>query len=80
MTKTVRILVFNNEIEAKLLSEILTEKKIPHIVRSFHDSAYDGLFQVNAGWGILEGPEEFMDDIVKIYGEMSIPENQIESI
>jgi len=80
MTKTVRILVFNNEIEAKLLSEILTEKKIPHMVRSFHDSAYDGLFQVNAGWGILEGPEEFRDDIVKIYGEMSIPENQIESI
>jgi len=80
MTKTVRILVFNNEIEAKLLSEILTEKKIPHIVRSFHDSAYDGLFQVNAGWGILEGPEELRDDIVKIYAEMSIPENQIESI
>jgi hypothetical protein len=80
MPKTVRILVFNNEIEAKLLSEILTEKKIPHIVRSFHDSAYDGLFQVNAGWGILEGPEEFRDDIVKIYAEMSIPENQIESI
>ena len=80
MPKTVRILVFNNEIEAKLLSEILTEKKIPHMVRSFHDSAYDGLFQVNAGWGILEGPEEFRDEIVKIYEEMSLPENQIESI
>ena len=80
MTKTVRILVFNNEIEAKLLSEILTDKKIPHIVRSFHDSALDGLFQVNAGWGILEGPEEFREDILKIYEEMSLPGNQIESI
>ena len=80
MPKTVRILVFNNEIEAKLLSEILTEKDIPHMVRSFHDSAYDGLFQVNAGWGILEGTEEFRDEILKIYGEMSLPENQIESI
>jgi len=80
MSKTVRILVFNNEIEAKLLSEILTDKEIPHMVRSFHDSAYDGLFQVNAGWGILEGPEEFREEILKIYEEMSLPGNQIESI
>jgi len=80
MAKTVRILVFNNEIEAKLLSEILTDKEIPHMVRSFHDSAYDGLFQVNAGWGILEGTEEFRGEILKIYEEMSLPGNQIESI
>ncbi len=80
MTKTVRILVFNNEIEAKLLSEILTDKKIPHIVRSFHDSALDGVFQINAGWGILESPEEFRDEILKIFQEMSLPGNQIESI
>jgi len=80
MAKTVRILVFSNEIEAKLLSEILTDKKIPHMVRSFHDSAYDGLFQVSAGWGILEGTEEFRDEILKIYEEMSLPGNQIESI
>ncbi len=80
MTKTVRILVFNNEIEAKLLSEILTDKKIPHIVRSFHDSALDGVFQINAGWGILESPEEFREEILKIYQEMSLPGNQIESI
>ncbi|HOB85716.1 MAG TPA: hypothetical protein PKX27_11935 [Bacteroidales bacterium] len=80
MSKTVRILVFNNEIEAKLLSEILTSKEIPHIVRSFHDSALDGVFQVNAGWGVLEGPEKFRDDILKIYEEMSLPGNQIESI
>lgn len=80
MPKTVRILVFNNEIEAKLLSEILTDKNIPHIVRSFHDSVLDGVFQVNAGWGILESPEEFRDEILKIYQEMSLPGNQIESI
>lgn len=80
MSRTVRILVFNNEIEAKLLSEILTGKKIPHMVRSFHDSALDGLFQVNAGWGILEGPEDFREEILKIYEEMSLPGNQIESI
>lgn len=80
MTKSVRILVFNNEIEAKLLSEILTAKEIPHLIRSFHDSVYDGLFQVQTGWGILEGPEEFRDEILKIYQEMSPPQNSTESL
>jgi hypothetical protein len=80
MTKTVRILVFNNEIEAKLLKEILTDKNIPHIVRSFHDSVYDGLFQVNSGWGILEAPEEYREEILRIYDEMSHPGNRIDSL
>jgi len=73
MSKTERILVFDNEIEAGLLSEILNTKQIPHMIRSFHDSAYDGLFQVQAGWGILEAPEEYRDEILKLYEEMSQP-------
>jgi len=80
MSKTVRILVFDNEIEAKLLSEILTAKEIPHMVRSYHDSVYDGLFQIHSGWGVLEGPEEFKNEILKIYEEMSLPDKRIESL
>jgi hypothetical protein len=79
MCKTVRILILNNEIEAKLLSEILTEKNIPHMIRSYHDSAYDGLFQVHAGWGHLESPEEFKEEILKIYREMSLQDDGFES-
>ena len=79
MPKTVRILVFNNEIEAKLLSDILTERNIPHMIRSYHDSAYDGLFQVQSGWGHLESPEEYKEEILKIYEEMSSPDSQIGS-
>lgn len=80
MSKTIRILVLNNEIEAKLLSEILTEKNIPHMIRSYHDSAYDGLFQIQTGWGVLESPEEFKDEILTIYEEMSAPDKRIESL
>ena len=71
MPKNIRVLVFNNEIEAGLLDEILTEKNIPHLIRPYHDSAYNGLFQVLAGWGHLEAPEEFKDEILNIYREMS---------
>lgn len=63
--------MFQNQIEAMLLDEILTEKQIPHLLRTYHDSAYDGLWQSQSGWGHIEAPEEFREEIMKIYNEMS---------
>ncbi len=71
MNRPVKILMFKNEIEAMLLDEILTEKQIPHIIRSYRDSAYDGLWQTPTGWGHIEAPEEYADEIVKTYDQMS---------
>ena len=71
MGNPVKILTFKNEIEALLLDEILTEKQIPHIIRSYHDSAYDGLWQTQTAWGHLEAPEENREEILLTYGEMS---------
>jgi hypothetical protein len=71
MSAPVKILIFKNEIEAMLLDEILTEKKIPHLIRSYHDSVYDGLWQIQSGWGHVEASEEFRDEILQIYNEMS---------
>jgi hypothetical protein len=71
MSKPVKILPLQNEIEAMLLGEILTEKQIPHIIRSYHDSAYDGLWQNQMGWGHLDAPEEYEEEILRIYKEMS---------
>lgn len=78
MKETVRILVVRNAVEANLLDEILTEKDIPHLIRSFHDSAYDGLWQTQSAWGRLDAPPEFKEEILKIYSEMSLPENLID--
>ncbi len=71
MSKSVKVLMVKNEIEAMLLDEILTEKQIPHLIRSYHDSAYDGLWQTQSGWGHIEAPEEYSDEIISIYKEMS---------
>lgn len=71
MDKTEKILILNNEIEAKLLSSILQVKNIPHIIRSYHDSVYDGLFQVQSGWGHLEAPPVFRDEIMRVYSEIN---------
>ena len=71
MDRTVKILVLNNAVEANLLDGLLNEKGIPHVIRSHHDSAYDGLWQMQSGWGQLDAPEEYREEILLIYNEMS---------
>jgi hypothetical protein len=71
MDKTVKILVLNNEVEAELLDGLLKERDIPHIIRSFHDSAMDGIWQMSEGWGDVQAPEEFREEIQNIYDGMS---------
>ena len=58
MGTTKRIATLDNEIQARLLSALLDEEGITHLLRSYHDSAYDGLFQAERGWGHIEAAEE----------------------
>ncbi|AEM78843.1 DUF2007 domain-containing protein [Thermoanaerobacter wiegelii] len=66
----VKILVLENEIEAKLLEDILKEKGIPHFIRSYHDTAYDGLFQTVTGWGKILAPSSYKEEIEEIVEEI----------
>ncbi|MGE5421212.1 MAG: hypothetical protein ACM3UT_13565 [Chloroflexota bacterium] len=75
MAETVKILTFDNEIEAGLLSGLLDEMNIPHILRSYHDLAMDGLWQAQSSWGHLEAPEKYREEILKVFSEMSRPGN-----
>lgn len=67
---TIKVAVLENEIEAQMLGSILTEQEIPHIIQSYHDSAYDGLFQLQKGWGYVMAPETFRDEILSILTEL----------
>lgn len=75
MDETVKILSLQNEIEARLLSGLLDEAGIPHILRSYHDLAMDGLWQSHTFWGHVEASEQYKSEILKIYNEMSQPGN-----
>ncbi len=79
MDRTVRVLILKNAVEANLLEEVLNEKKIPFLVRSFHDLAYDGLWQTETAWGQLDAPEQYKEEILKIYNDISLPDNLIEN-
>ena len=52
-TQFIQIAVLENAIEAQLIGSILEQRDIPHRLRSYHDTAYDGLFQFQKGWGKL---------------------------
>lgn len=50
-----KIAILENVIEAQVLGALLEEDGIPHRIGSFHDTAYDGLFQFQRGWGAVYG-------------------------
>ena len=43
-----------NETEAIAITSLLEAHSIHSSIQSFHDAAYDGLFQAQLGWGIIK--------------------------
>ncbi|MGD8523596.1 MAG: hypothetical protein PVF56_20775 [Desulfobacterales bacterium] len=62
----IRIVVLENAIEAQLVRSILDQHQIPHRIRSFYDTAYNGLFQMQKGWGELNAPSLYKQEILDI--------------
>jgi outer membrane protein assembly factor BamE (lipoprotein component of BamABCDE complex) len=64
-----KILKLTSEFEALKIKDILDSEGIPHMIRSFHDSAYDGMFQTQYGWGVLLADEKDEETILKLIKE-----------
>jgi len=62
----VKISVLENTIEAQIIESVLQEQNIPHRVQSFYDTAYDGLFQLQKGWGAIWAPNVHKNTILEI--------------
>ena len=72
----VKVCTLDNIIEAQIIEDILMEQQVPYFVRSYHDSAYQGLFQLHKGWGELYSIEEFKNKIIEVIKE--IRDDQLE--
>ncbi len=66
----IEVSILENIIEAQVIESILTEQNIPHRIRSYHDTAYDGLFQVQKGWGQLYAPHTYKQEILDILNDI----------
>jgi hypothetical protein len=70
MEDFIKIAILDNEVEVRLIESILKEREIPHMLRSYHDTAYDGLFQTQKGWGELRAPGSYKEDILAIIDDV----------
>ena len=62
----IKISIIENFIEAQVVQSVLKEQGIPHRIRSFHDTAYDGLFQMQMGWGEIYAAAQYRQAIIDI--------------
>ncbi len=61
-----KVATLENEIEARLLDSILNERNVPHLIISYYDTAYDGLYQTQKGWGYISAPGVYLEEIREI--------------
>jgi hypothetical protein len=65
-----KILVLSNEFEAGLLDEVLNDRKIPHGIVTSDDSALGGIVEMEYGWGYVEAPEKYREEITRLFEEI----------
>ena len=64
--RSVVVATVETAIEAAIAEGALKEAGIPAMVRSFHDSAYNGLFTFHKGYGRVLVPSEYADRAAEI--------------
>ena len=69
-----------NEIESQLLDSILNERNIPHRITSYYDTAYDGLYQTQKGWGYISAPKAYVKEIQEIISSIREDSNRVDSV
>jgi len=65
-----KITTLQNEIQAAALEVELKARDIPHFIRSYHDTVYNGIYQQTKGWGIVEAPIEYKEKILEILNDL----------
>jgi len=79
MEEFVKIAVLENGFEAQVLESILAERGVPHFMRSYHDTAYDGLYQALKGWGHVSAPPSHREEIIEILYDLRKEAERTES-
>jgi hypothetical protein len=70
MERWIQVGVIENRFEGDRLSQALEEAEIPYLIKSFLDTAYDGLYVPQKGWGRVMVPEEHREKAEKVLAEV----------
>jgi len=69
-TRYVKAATLENQIESQVVSGLLAERGIAHRIQSFQDTAYDGLFQLQKGWGALYVSETDIAEVQELLAQI----------
>jgi len=61
-----------NRFEGDRVSQALNEAKIPFLIKTFLDTAYDGLYIPQKGWGVVMVPDDSREEAEKIVSEVKM--------
>ena len=70
MARWVKAGTVENRFEGDRVSQALDEAKIPFLIKSFLDTAYDGLYVLQKGWGVVMVPEDSGEEAGNIISEV----------
>jgi len=62
--------IVENRFEGDRISQSLHEAEIPFMIKSFVDTAYDGLYVPQKGWGMVLVPEGYLEEAEKTIDEV----------
>ena len=57
-----KLITLDNQFQADLLTDALGKAEIPFLVREYKDTAYDGLFVTQKGWGTIMVDETQLEE------------------
>jgi hypothetical protein len=57
-----KLIILDNLFQADLLIDALGKAQIPFLVREYKDTAYDGLFVTQKGWGTVMVEETKLEE------------------
>jgi hypothetical protein len=70
MGRWVKAGIVENRFEGDRVSQALKEAEIPFLIKTFLDTAYDGLYLPQKGWGAVMVPERFREEVGKMISEV----------
>jgi hypothetical protein len=74
----VKVGTIENRFEGDRISQALQEGGIPFLIKSFLDTAYDGLYIPQKGWGIVMVSEKNKDKAERLISEIKKTFNEEE--
>lgn len=68
-----KLATLDNRFQADLLTDALRKEVIPFLLREYQDSAYDGLYVTQKGWGTVLVEESRLEEAEGILRDLFSP-------